>query len=339
MLLPPLPLSGPRDHPSYDERQAQARKRRRQAVLELHSVEKGGRDEYDDDMASLEDSSSSSDINSDDGGSSDDDPAPRRRERRRRAGTATSNSQYMAWAAIGIGVLGCIVLAYYLYSGSSTSSSSKSSSSTMDETTTQTVQSSTAKTTAANTAATSTATGMSESASGFLAGGGGTSATSGGSGGEKTSQGGGEPGGSATSGASGSTSSSSSSSGSGTTYTGEATFYYGRSLPSPSAVLLLTDVVAHVQQGGVAGACNNTNPDTAMICALASTIYDSSLCGTTVKLTRTDGAGGDIEVTVADRCPGCGDNGDGYIDLSESAYLKLGTIDEGTFPVSWFFTS
>ncbi|GAA6044389.1 hypothetical protein JCM8097_002083 [Rhodosporidiobolus ruineniae] len=73
-----------------------------------------------------------------------------------------------------------------------------------------------------------------------------------------------------------------------------------------------------------------------MICALASSLYDSgSYCAKKIKMTRE--GKGEIEVTVADRCPGC--DGEGSVDLSVAAYNKLGTEDEGTFAISWYFES
>ncbi|BGP19774.1 hypothetical protein JCM10213v2_007891 [Rhodosporidiobolus nylandii] len=90
------------------------------------------------------------------------------------------------------------------------------------------------------------------------------------------------------------------------------------------------------QQKGNPGACGEVNSDDALICALYTPVYASgSHCGETIKLSRTDGKGGEVDVVVADECPTC--EGDGYIDLSTGAYLKLGTKDEGVFPVSWYF--
>jgi expansin (peptidoglycan-binding protein) len=64
-----------------------------------------------------------------------------------------------------------------------------------------------------------------------------------------------------------------------------------------------------------------------MICALQTTMYaDGAHCGKKIQVTRTD-TKESMTVTVADSCPSC--EGEGYVDFSESAFLKLGTIDEG----------
>ncbi|GAA5840527.1 hypothetical protein JCM11251_007609 [Rhodosporidiobolus azoricus] len=90
-------------------------------------------------------------------------------------------------------------------------------------------------------------------------------------------------------------------------------------------------------QGGVAGACGETNSDDAMICALDKSVYSGDLCGKMIKITRTDEKGGEIEVKVADRCEG---STDGFrIDLSVGAYNKLATEDEGIFPMKWRYIS
>ncbi|GAA5838990.1 hypothetical protein JCM9279_002559 [Rhodotorula babjevae] len=98
------------------------------------------------------------------------------------------------------------------------------------------------------------------------------------------------------------------------TWSGKATFY---------------------QQRGVAGNCGKVNPESAMICALQTKLYaDGKNCGRMIRLTRSDN-GESIEVEVADQCPSCVE--EGYVDLSEGVYDKLGTRDEGWFDMSWYF--
>ncbi|BGO95232.1 hypothetical protein NBRC10512v2_007035 [Rhodotorula toruloides] len=122
----------------------------------------------------------------------------------------------------------------------------------------------------------------------------------------------GEPKGTASASASGSTASGKAN---GQTYTGKATFY---------------------TQNGVAGACGKVNPDSALICALKTETYAGGKnCGKMIRITRTSGKGGSIDVQVADMCPSC--EGPGYVDLSTGAYNKLGTVDEGWFDISWQF--
>ncbi|KPV71997.1 uncharacterized protein RHOBADRAFT_47178 [Rhodotorula graminis WP1] len=98
------------------------------------------------------------------------------------------------------------------------------------------------------------------------------------------------------------------------TWTGKATFY---------------------QQRGVAGNCGKVNAESALICALQTKLYaDGKNCGRKIRLTRSDN-GESVEVEVADQCPSCVE--EGYVDLSEGAYDKLGTRDEGWFDMSWYF--
>ncbi|BGP51475.1 hypothetical protein JCM10450v2_007417 [Rhodotorula kratochvilovae] len=251
--------------------------------------------------------------------------------RRRRPRNATKS--VVLYIAIGVGLLGVVLLGYYLYRTSSEEGSSSSSS--------------TAETSAAkNTAATFTAASKTSSA-----GGGGSSATgaaggsednegepTGGSGGftgpgfssqphgTGGSGGGGDDGEGGGSSGGGSKPSKTSSGGgsaagatktasaSGETYTGKATFYF---------------------QKGNPGACGEVNEESAMICALQTELYgDGSNCGRMIELTRTDN-GKSIEVEVADMCPTCEDTG--YVDLSDGAYKSLGTEDEGWFDMTWSF--
>ncbi|KAK4049954.1 hypothetical protein OIV83_003778 [Microbotryomycetes sp. JL201] len=94
----------------------------------------------------------------------------------------------------------------------------------------------------------------------------------------------------------------------GETFTGKATYFY---------------------QMGAAGACGNKNPDSALICALAPELYaNGANCGRKLEIIRT-GSTKKVIVEVADLCPG-GCDEKGSVDLSEAAFLVLGTKDEGT---------
>ncbi|KAK4702056.1 hypothetical protein P7C70_g4168, partial [Phenoliferia sp. Uapishka_3] len=110
-------------------------------------------------------------------------------------------------------------------------------------------------------------------------------------------------------------SSSSGSSGSGKTYTGgQATYFY---------------------QNGVAGACGTVHKDTDYVAALQTEMYaNGANCGKTITLTST-ATGQSVTVTVADECPTC--DGTTYVDLSESAFLQIGTVSEGMVPMTWQF--
>ncbi|RXW20897.1 hypothetical protein EST38_g4962 [Candolleomyces aberdarensis] len=108
--------------------------------------------------------------------------------------------------------------------------------------------------------------------------------------------------------------STSTSSRAGTTYTGGfATFYY---------------------QNGVAGACGKVHGDADMIAAIDGDRYGnlgavSSQCGRRVKITNTKNQKS-VTVTIADACPTCRNSNS--IDLSEGAFKKIATLDEGIVP-------
>ncbi|BGP37208.1 hypothetical protein JCM10449v2_001113 [Rhodotorula kratochvilovae] len=107
--------------------------------------------------------------------------------------------------------------------------------------------------------------------------------------------------------------SSASSSGSSDTFSGRGTYYL---------------------QYGVAGSCGSVHSDSDYIVALSYTQVDSgSHCGQKVLLTNADN-GKSVEATVADTCPGCEY---GAIDLSEGAFLQLGTLDQGVLNLEWHF--
>ncbi|GAA5846797.1 hypothetical protein JCM3766R1_006315 [Sporobolomyces carnicolor] len=101
-----------------------------------------------------------------------------------------------------------------------------------------------------------------------------------------------------------------------TTYKGEATYFF---------------------QGGVAGACGNVNPDSALIVALDYRLYGdlgkvSKYCGKSLTITNTAN-GKSVQATVADACPTCSSKYS--LDLSEAAFGAIGDYDTGILPIQW----
>jgi hypothetical protein len=92
-------------------------------------------------------------------------------------------------------------------------------------------------------------------------------------------------------------------------------------------------------QNGVAGACGTVHSDTDMIAAIDGDRYGnlgkkSSLCGQKVQITNTKNKK-TVTVTIADACPTCENSNS--IDLSEGAFEKIATLDEGEVPITWSF--
>ncbi|VDB89361.1 unnamed protein product [Peniophora sp. CBMAI 1063] len=99
------------------------------------------------------------------------------------------------------------------------------------------------------------------------------------------------------------------------TYTGgEATYYF---------------------QNGVAGACGQVNPDSALIVAVQAQRFNTGLCGHQVQVTNTN-TGASVVATVADECPGC-QNNPNSLDLSVGAFEQIATLDEGVVPISYTY--
>ncbi|PPQ87999.1 hypothetical protein CVT25_001078 [Psilocybe cyanescens] len=87
-------------------------------------------------------------------------------------------------------------------------------------------------------------------------------------------------------------------------------------------------------QNGVAGACGTVHKDTDMIAAMDQDRYGfsgnkSPLCGKQVKITNTKNQK-TVVVTVADDCPTCVNSNS--IDLSQGAFEKIATVEEGMVP-------
>jgi hypothetical protein len=92
-------------------------------------------------------------------------------------------------------------------------------------------------------------------------------------------------------------------------------------------------------QNGVAGACGQIHQDTDLICAMDSARYgnagnESPLCGRQVQITNTLNQK-KVIVHVADDCPTC-DNANS-IDLSQTAFEHIATLDQGEVPIEWVF--
>ncbi|KAF9075235.1 RlpA-like double-psi beta-barrel-protein domain-containing protein-containing protein, partial [Rhodocollybia butyracea] len=87
-------------------------------------------------------------------------------------------------------------------------------------------------------------------------------------------------------------------------------------------------------QNGVAGACGNVNPDSALIVALQTTRYDNGAnCGKTVSITAQ---GKTIQATVADECPTC-DN-ENCLDMSLGLFQEFESdLNVGQFDITWSF--
>lgn len=92
-------------------------------------------------------------------------------------------------------------------------------------------------------------------------------------------------------------------------------------------------------QEGRPGACGQVHKDSDTIVALDFRRYGnmdeiSQYCNRTVQITRIS-TGKTITATVADACPTCKNKNS--LDLSEGAFQKLATKDEGMVSIKWKF--
>ncbi|KAL7315485.1 hypothetical protein PS15m_004698 [Mucor circinelloides] len=82
------------------------------------------------------------------------------------------------------------------------------------------------------------------------------------------------------------------------------------------------------------GSCGDTNSDGEMVAALSEKLMgtgsDGSYCGKSITLKSKGGKS--VTVKVVDSCPGCGE---GDVDLSPTAFKKLGALSEGVIPITW----
>ncbi|KAJ2743605.1 hypothetical protein GGI20_003611 [Coemansia sp. BCRC 34301] len=88
------------------------------------------------------------------------------------------------------------------------------------------------------------------------------------------------------------------------------------------------------------GSCGRTNSDTDLIAAIPAPQYgtnanpnNAEVCG---KCALVKGPKGQVKVTITDRCPVCKA---GDLDLSPSAFEKIGDFAAGRIPISWSFVS
>ncbi|KAG8876715.1 hypothetical protein FRB98_007087 [Tulasnella sp. 332] len=95
----------------------------------------------------------------------------------------------------------------------------------------------------------------------------------------------------------------------GPTFTGKATYYF---------------------QSGVAGACGQVNPDTALIGAMNAAQYPGT-CGESVVVTNTQN-GKFVTIRIEDLCPGCAANS---LDLSVAGFGAIGAEADGVLPIVW----
>ncbi|KAI9475420.1 MAG: RlpA-like double-psi beta-barrel-protein domain-containing protein-containing protein [Benjaminiella poitrasii] len=81
------------------------------------------------------------------------------------------------------------------------------------------------------------------------------------------------------------------------------------------------------------GSCGDTNSDSEMVCALSSSLMgdssDGKYCGQSITIKSGSKS---VTVKVVDTCPSCGE---GDVDLSPSAFKKLGSLDTGVLPITW----
>ncbi|KAM0755654.1 barwin-like endoglucanase, partial [Meredithblackwellia eburnea MCA 4105] len=87
-------------------------------------------------------------------------------------------------------------------------------------------------------------------------------------------------------------------------------------------------------QDGNAGSCGQYHGDYDLIVAMNSAqVNGGSHCGKTVHITNTSN-GKSLTAVVADECPGCGY---GSLDLSLGAFEKIGDLNTGVLPITWYF--
>ncbi|KAG5645246.1 hypothetical protein DXG03_006663 [Asterophora parasitica] len=109
--------------------------------------------------------------------------------------------------------------------------------------------------------------------------------------------------------------------------------------PSPNASVNTGGFATFFYQNGVAGACGTVHGDNDMIAAIDGQRYGnlnvkSGLCGKKVQITNPANKKS-VTVTIADACPTC-KNGNS-IDLSEGAFKKIATLEQGMVGITWSF--
>ncbi|GAA5980533.1 hypothetical protein JCM5350_004337 [Sporobolomyces pararoseus] len=122
-----------------------------------------------------------------------------------------------------------------------------------------------------------------------------------------------------------------------TTTTTSSTTKTSSVAPTSTSVTPFKGQGTYFFQGGVAGACGEVNPDSALIVALDYRLYGdmgkvSKYCGKSLTITNTAN-GKSVVATVADACPSC--ESQWSLDLSEAAFGAIGDYDTGILPISW----
>ncbi|KAG1057591.1 hypothetical protein G6F43_000572 [Rhizopus delemar] len=78
------------------------------------------------------------------------------------------------------------------------------------------------------------------------------------------------------------------------------------------------------------GSCGDTNSNSELVAALSSSLMsDGDYCGKKITIKSSKGS---VTVKVVDTCPSCAK---GDVDLSPTAFKKLGSLSEGRIDITW----
>ncbi|VDB89352.1 unnamed protein product [Peniophora sp. CBMAI 1063] len=107
-----------------------------------------------------------------------------------------------------------------------------------------------------------------------------------------------------------------------------------QSVSTPIGTTITGGFATYYNQFGGFGACGQQNPDSALIVALQTQRYASSLCGQSVTVTNLNN-GRVVTASIADQCPGCANANS--LDLSIGAWEAIGesTADGSEVPINW----
>ncbi|KAL8831110.1 MAG: hypothetical protein Q9191_001059 [Dirinaria sp. TL-2023a] len=93
-----------------------------------------------------------------------------------------------------------------------------------------------------------------------------------------------------------------------------------------------TGQITYYDAGAGIGACGQNNGGK-LVAALSPSVYSASKCGKSIKVTNSAN-GKSVTVKVGDKCAGCDAN---HIDLSETAFKKIGNTATGVLQGTWNF--
>ncbi|CAO3589681.1 unnamed protein product [Absidia cylindrospora] len=80
------------------------------------------------------------------------------------------------------------------------------------------------------------------------------------------------------------------------------------------------------------GSCGKTSTDRQLVAALSSDLMSKGkYCGKKIKIKTPTGT---VTATVVDTCPGCAKNS---VDLSITAFKKIGKVAAGRISINWSF--